>query len=120
MNRSPRSLLTLTLLVCVLGLPTLAFAERGPKFAADAYKSICQMCHGPTGGGMWSKIGMKVKPFTDPDVVKAPDSELFNCIKNGCPQMAAYKNRFDDGQIGDLVRYVRTLQKPNQKPKKKK
>lgn len=76
------------------------------------YKSKCQMCHGATGAGD-TPTGktMKVKPFSDADVVKETDDALIATTTNGKGKMPAYKDKMSAADIKGVIAHIRTLQK---------
>jgi mono/diheme cytochrome c family protein len=79
---------------------------------ADTYKAKCAMCHGADGSGNTpAGKSMKALPFSSPDLVKAPDADLIAATKNGKGKMPAYSGKLTDGQIKEVVAYIRTLQK---------
>lgn len=94
----------------------LAASIAAPAFAqsagADTYKAKCAMCHGPDGTAA-TPMGkmMKIPSFRDPDQVKATDAALIAITKDGKGKMPAYKDKITDGQIKDVVSFIRTLQK---------
>jgi cytochrome c6 len=96
--------ITLFSLVVALALPTLAAAQS----AADTFKAKCAMCHGPDGSG---KPAMGTKDLGSADIQKMSDADLNGAITNGKGKMPAYKGKLSDAQIGDLVKYIRTLKK---------
>jgi len=96
----------LSLLTASLAVPALA------QSGADLYKTKCAMCHGAdgkaeTGAGR----AMGAIPFKAPDMVKLTSEQMFAAIKNGKAKMPAYGSQLNDGQIHELVMYIRTLQK---------
>lgn len=54
---------------------------------------------------------MKARSFKEPDLVKASDADLIAVIKKGKGNMPAYADSLKEGQIKDVVAYIRTLQK---------
>jgi len=91
-------------LVMALALPPAAAAAAG----ADTYKAKCAMCHGANGEG---KAAMGTKDLGSADIQKMSDADLTSAITNGKGKMPAYKGKLTDEQIGDLVKYVRSLKK---------
>lgn len=94
----------------------LAASIAAPAFAqsagADTYKSKCAMCHGPDGTAAVPMGKMyKIPSFKDPAVVKSSDAELAAITKDGKNKMPAYTGKLTDGQIKEVVSYIRTLQK---------
>jgi cytochrome c6 len=99
------------MLVAIMAATTMttAFAQGS---GADTYKAKCAMCHAADGKGNPSMVkAMGVKPLDSPEVVKASDAELIASTKNGKGKMPAYAGKLSDGQIKDVITYVRTLQK---------
>jgi len=93
----------------------LAAALVSPVFAqsgADTYKTKCAMCHGPDGTAA-TPMGkmMKIPSFKSPEVVKATDASLGAVTKDGKGKMPAYNGKLTDGQIKEVVAYIRTFQK---------
>jgi cytochrome c6 len=79
------------------------FADAG----AD-YKAKCAMCHGASGEG---KAAMKTRDFSSADVQKQSDAELTEIITKGKNKMPSYDGKLSKDQIGDLVKWIRTLKK---------
>jgi mono/diheme cytochrome c family protein len=94
--------LALLSLVFALALPPVAAAD-----AAADYKAKCAMCHGADGMGK-APMGTNL---TTADVQKMSDADLTAAITNGKGKMPAYKGKLTDAQIGDLVKYIRSLKK---------
>jgi mono/diheme cytochrome c family protein len=100
------TLLLLVALTLVMSAPAQA------QDAASLFKSKCAMCHGPDGGGDTpTGKAMKVRDLRSADVQKQTDAELTAVITNGKNKMPAYKGKLDDGQIKQLVGFVRDLAK---------
>jgi mono/diheme cytochrome c family protein len=76
------------------------------------YKQKCLNCHGSTGLAN-SGIGkiMKVKPVTDPDVMKMTEPVMVQMVRIGMGKMQPYKGDLTDAQIKDSVDYFRTFMK---------
>ena len=100
-----KTTLMVVLAVAVLALvcSTYTFADAG----AD-YKAKCQMCHGANGAG---NPGMKTRDFASADVQKQSDAELTDIVTKGKGKMPAYDGKLTKDQIGDLVKWIRTLKK---------
>lgn len=76
------------------------------------YTAKCKMCHGATGlGDTPAGKAMKAIPFTDPTLVHKSDADLIAATKNGKGKMPAYAGKLSDGEIKEVVAYIRTLQK---------
>ncbi|MGA2003998.1 MAG: cytochrome c [Terriglobales bacterium] len=93
---------TLALIALAMIFSTYSFAE------APATFKQCAMCHGANGEG---KAAMKTADFASADVQKQSDADLTGIITNGKEKMPAYKGKLTDAQIGDLVKWIRTLKK---------
>jgi cytochrome c6 len=79
---------------------------------ADLFKSKCAMCHGPDGKGetaMGKKLGLR--DLGSADVQKQSDADLTGTITKGKNKMPAYDGKLSADQIGDLVKFIRTLKK---------
>jgi cytochrome c6 len=88
--------------ILALALPQIATAQSG----GDTFKAKCAMCHGADGSG---KAAMGTKPLGSADIQKMSDADLNAAITNGKGKMPAYKGKLTDAQIGDLVKFIRTL-----------
>jgi cytochrome c6 len=101
--RTPLAVILLALL-----LPTYTLAEPG----ADTYKAHCSACHGANGAGdtMLGK-NLKLRALGSPDVQKQSDDELVTIISKGKNRMPSFDRKLSKAQIGDLVKYIRSLNK---------
>ena len=85
-----------------------AFAEGG----ADTFKAKCAMCHGATGAGDTAMgKNLKLRDLGSADVQKQSDDELTTLITKGKDKMPSYDGKLTKEQIGDVVKYIRTLKK---------
>lgn len=76
------------------------------------YNAKCKMCHGASGlGDTPAGKAMKAIPFTDPTLVHKSDADLIASTKNGKGKMPAYAGKLSDGEIKEVITYIRTLQK---------
>ena len=94
----------------------LAASIAGPAFAqapgADTYKAKCAMCHGADGlATSPMAMKMKISSFKAPAMLKASDAQFIASTKNGKGTMKGYDGKLTDGQIKDVVAFIRTLQK---------
>ena len=96
-----RALLCMAVLALVFS--TYSFAD-----AAGDYKAKCAMCHGANGEG---KEAMKTVSFASADVQKMSDADLTDAITKGKGKMPSYDGKLSKDQIGDLVKWIRTLKK---------
>lgn len=100
-----KTTLRVSVIVFVLALvcSTYMFAD-----APGDYKAKCAMCHGANGEG---KAAMKTVDFGSADVQKASDAELTETITKGKGKMPAYDGKLTKDQIGEIVKWIRTLKK---------
>jgi mono/diheme cytochrome c family protein len=102
----------------VLGIkPPPGWAEAGDPVKGKAiYERLCMACHGAQGKGE-SPAGQMMTPrpadFSSPKIKSKPDSELLKSIQNGRPPtpMPAFEGQLSEGQIHDVLAYVRSLGK---------
>lgn len=101
-----------TIAVLSLLSVSMAIPAMGQQTGEATYKAKCAMCHGPDGTGN-TPVGksMKVRSLKSPEDIKATDAELFKQTKSGVGKMQGYAGKLTDGQIQDVVTYIRTLQK---------
>lgn len=96
-----------------------AAAERGEVLAEG---QGCLQCHTtdgrPGSGPTWKGVAGSLRPLTDGDEVLADDTYLFNSIIDPDNQVVDgydaimpkfYVDQLDDGQITDLVEYIKSL-----------
>ena len=111
--------------VALLGLwevPARGAAGGNPKVGKEQYDRLCSVCHGPTGKGDGQGLrGMPVHPksFSDAAAFRnVTDQALFDAIQKGgaatgkSPMMPPFGTQLNEGQIRDLVAYLRTLAAP--------
>ena len=98
----------LVVIALALMLSTSSVAES----AAETYKAHCSACHGAKGAGD-TMIGrnLKLRVLGSDDVQKRSDDELFTIISKGRNRMPAFNRRLTKDQMGDLVKYIRSLKK---------
>jgi mono/diheme cytochrome c family protein len=92
--------------------------QRGERL----YGQYCATCHGPTGkGDGLSGQNLPIKPqdlTVGAQLNPLPDHFLFSIIAQGgqsvglSPLMPGFKPYLSDPQIGEVIRYVRTLAQP--------
>lgn len=66
-----------------------------------AVYSKCKACHGADGKG---NAAMKVAPFAGKS-----DAEMTKVIKEGKGKMPGYTGKLSDAEIGEVVKYIKTL-----------
>jgi mono/diheme cytochrome c family protein len=112
-------------LISVLGAFAIVAFALVPARAADMaaakqnYDTFCVKCHGPGGKGDGpgaATLSTSPRNFTDCAAMgKISDDTMFNDIKNGgaaaglSKDMQAWSSGFEDGEMHDLVAYVRTF-----------
>ncbi len=109
------------ILAAVVLLPTLALAQGSPAKGKDLYAKQCAGCHGPAGKGdgpAAAAINPKPADFTNKAYMTAlKDQYLFDLIQKGgaaagkSPLMAPFGSKLKDGDIQDVIAYVRSLAK---------
>ena len=98
---------SLALLALALVASTYSFADGGADF-----KAKCAACHGATGAGDTTMgKNLKIKDLGSAEVQKQSDDELAGVIGKGKNKMPAYDTKLSKDQIGDLVKFIRTLKK---------
>lgn len=99
---------SLGLLTFAISLSTVVFADGG----ADTYKAKCAACHGAAGAGDTAMgKNLKLRDLGSADVQKQSDDELAAIITKGKEKMPAYDGKLTKDQIGEVVKYIRTLKK---------
>lgn len=99
---------------CAVMLAALGLLLCSVSFAdsADTYKAKCASCHGADGKGQTAMgKAMGLKDLGSADVQGMSDADLAAVIANGKGKMPAYKGKLTDAEIGDMVKYIRTLKK---------
>ena len=92
------------------------------KAGEEQYEKLCAVCHGPTGKGDGQGLrGIPVHPksFSDAAALRnVTDQALFDTIQKGgaatgkSPIMPPFGDQIKEGQIRDLVAYIRSLAAP--------
>ena len=102
-------LLTVCLALSAAGCASSA-QKPAPKGAVPVrvlYERNCAICHGRQGEG--TQLGtMKIPPLRSGAALTDPDEKFFKQISDGGNGMPPFKATFDDGQIEDLVRFIRS------------
>ena len=112
-----RAVTVLAALLCSLGGPALADAEKLNPYTGDSeaqaegkklYKRLnCYACHGQAGGG-----GMGPS-LTDSDWKNGDgsDADIFSQIRDGRGAMPPYKDIVSEDDIWKVIAFVRTFYK---------
>ena len=108
-------------LVAVVLLPALALAQGNPAKGKELYAKHCAGCHGPAGKGdgpAAKAINPKPTDFTNKATMAGlKDQYLFDLIQKGgaavgkSPLIPPFGSKMKDGEIRDLIAYVKTLAK---------
>jgi len=105
-----KNILRASIMVLALALvfSVYSFAEAG----GDTFKAKCAACHGATGAGDTTMgKNLKLRDLGSADVQKMSDDELNTVISKGKAKMPAYDSKLSKEQIGDLVKFIRSLKK---------
>jgi mono/diheme cytochrome c family protein len=99
-----------------LGIAFVLFAlSASPARAQSAsatYKAKCAMCHGTDGkGDTPAGKSMGAHNFASPEIQKMTDAELESVIAKGKGKMPQYDTKLKEGEIKELVAYIRELGK---------
>lgn len=116
------------LVVLILGAgPFPADGAQGPPqgnaaAGKETYARLCAVCHGPAGKGDGQAlrgVPVRAKSFADPAAFReVSDRALFEAIQKGgagtgkSPMMPPFGAQLKEGQIWDLVAYIRSLASP--------
>ena len=99
---------SLALLTLALAFSTYTFADAG----GDTFKARCAACHGATGAGDTTMgKNLKLRDLGSADVQKQSDDELTTIVTAGKNKMPAYGAKLSKEQIGEVVKFIRTLKK---------
>src|ERR1700687_286903 len=99
-------------LFIVLTLTTVFSLYSLADEGADIFKEKCAACHGPTGTGDTTMgKNLKLRDLGSADVQKQTDAELTAIITAGKGKMPAYGAKLSKEQVGELVKFIRTLKK---------
>jgi mono/diheme cytochrome c family protein len=101
--------------------PAWVYAQGNAQKGKALFDQSCAMCHGATGkgdGAAAAALNPKPRNLADKAYIgKLKDQDLANTIKNGgaaagkSPLMPPFGGALKDGDIQDLVSYIRTLAK---------
>jgi mono/diheme cytochrome c family protein len=109
----------------LLVLMAVAFVAYGAPVRSDAkgetgnlpkgkiiFIKYCAGCHGPEDkGDGYRLLGPDPANLTSPSTMEKPDSELLSTIHEGKPNMPSWKGLLSEGDIHNVLAYVRTLPK---------
>ena len=99
---------SIVVLALALVFSVYSFADAG----ADTFKGKCAACHGATGAGDTTMgKNLKLRDLGSADVQKQSDDEITTIITKGKGKMPAYDGKLTKEQIGDIVKFIRSLKK---------
>ena len=76
------------------------------------FKAKCVSCHGPDGkGDTAAGKATKARDLSSDEVKKESDATWADIITKGKNKMPAYDGKLTKDQIGDVVKFVRSLKK---------
>jgi mono/diheme cytochrome c family protein len=111
----------LAILIAVVLSPTFSLAQGSPAKGKEIYVKQCAGCHGPAGKGdgpAAAAINPKPTDFTNKThMTMLKDQYLFDLIQKGgaatgkSPLMTPFGSKLKDGEIQDVIAYVRSLAK---------
>ena len=88
-----------------------ATATPDPLATARAnYAKNCEACHGPKGEGGLVKVDnkqIKVPSLKSEHAIKHTDDQIAKMITNGEEEMPAFKDKMNQQEIADMVKFVR-------------
>jgi cytochrome c6 len=126
MKRQIRKLPLANVLALAAGLLIVVILAAKPAASEDSaagaavYKSKCQTCHGPDGGGTAVGKSLKVADLRSAEVQSKSDTELTQVISDGKDNMPGFKGTISDDEIHAVLAHVRTFSaKGDSAPKKK-
>jgi len=105
-----KNILRASIMVLALALvfSVYSFADAG----ADTFKAKCAACHGATGAGDTTMgKNLKLRDLGSADVQTQSDDDLTTTISKGKGKMPAYDGKLTKEQIGDIVKFIRSLKK---------
>jgi mono/diheme cytochrome c family protein len=99
---------SLAMLVMALAFSSFTFADAG----GDIFKAKCAPCHGATGAGDTTMgKNLKVRDLGSAEVQNQTDEQLAAIVTSGKGKMPAYGTKLSKEQIGEVVKFIRTLKK---------
>ncbi len=76
-----------------------------PKQGGKLYSKNCRTCHGDNGVPRMPGL----PDFTRIDALMRSDNDLLQFIRTGSGMMPAYRGLLTDGEILDVIAYLRTF-----------
>ena len=102
-------------ILCAVSVLAIAIS-RSVSAAGDAravYNGKCASCHGRDGRARSARARREhARDMTSGEWQDSvSDERIYNSISNGKGKMPAFKKKLSDGQIDELVNYVRRLRR---------
>ena len=112
---------TIVILTALVLLPTVVLAQGNAAKGKDLFAQHCASCHGPTGKGdspAAAALNPKPADLTNKAYMAGlKDQYLFDLIQKGgaavgkSPLFPPFGSKLKDGDIRDVIAYVRSLAK---------
>lgn len=107
-------------LLMIVVLAASPVVSQDSAAGAEVYKSKCNTCHGPDGGGTAVGKSLQAADLRSAQVQSKSDAELIQTISDGKGNMPGFKGTITDEEIHAVLAHVRTLAaKGDSAPKKK-
>ena len=107
-------------LLIVVVLAASPVVSQDSAAGAAVYKSKCNTCHGPDGGGTAVGKSLQAADLRSAQVQSKSDAELIETISDGKGNMPSFKGTITDEEIHAVLAHVRTLAaKGDSAPRKK-
>lgn len=110
MNRIPKS--TAWFIVFIFVICCSLLGQESSNSGAVTFKSKCMVCHGSDGTGN-TPLGKQLQAanFHSKQVQERSDAELRKIVHDGQANMPPFADQLSDGEIVQVVKYVRQLGK---------
>lgn len=95
---------------CAKKEPKQLSVQQSIRVEAAFFRSNCVVCHGKEADG-GELAGKAVPSLRTGEAVQKSDAELYEQIANGKNGMPPFKYQLTEGQIRNMVRFIRDLQK---------
>lgn len=93
------------------GSPAVAATPDPFAVARGAFAKNCQGCHGPDGKGGPVKLDdgtkLRVPSLREGHALRHPDADFEKQIKEGGDGMPAFKDKLNQQQIDELIKFIR-------------
>jgi cytochrome c6 len=97
------------MVLCAMALLVVASAN-AQGAGEKVFKAKCASCHGADGKGATAAgKGTKARDFCSDEVKKETDEEWTTILVKGKNKMPAYDKKLTEGEIKEVVAYIRSL-----------